>query len=56
MAMHMITLIKIFFQNTNVAFGKTSNHVLVTMIEKIKTTCDNKEFCDGYSNRFTESF
>ena len=56
MAMYMITLIKIFFQNTNVAFRKASNHVLVTMIEKIKTTCDNKEFCDGYSNRFTESF
>ena len=56
MTMYMITLIKIFFQNTNVAFRKASNHVLVTMIEKIKTTCDNKEFCDGYSNRFTESF
>ena len=56
MAMYMITLIKIFFQNTNVAFRKASNHVLVTMIEKIKTTCDNKEFCDDYSNRFTESF
>ena len=56
MTMYMITQINIFFQNTNLAFGKTSNHVLVIMMEKIRTTRDNKEFCDGYSHRFTESF
>ena len=56
---YAISLIKISFQNTNVAFAKASQstqHVLLVRIEKVKITRHIKEFCAAFLADLSKAF
>ena len=54
----ILTLIK-YFQDINAVFVKvltSTQHILLTMIVKMKTSCDNKQFCAAILTDLSKAF